>query len=169
MDDKQYLDLALTEAEKSLNLGNYPVGAVLVIDDQVVGVGGNFGETSQNYINHAESHLLINHGPILLRAAKDGQNITLYSTLEPCLMCLGEAIMNKIDRIVYIQKDPRAGACGINKDSLGVRYQESWPEIVHNPYSSRSKELITQFLKKQIENGERVDWSTNFLKLLETC
>ena len=166
-EDKKFLNLAIEEAEESLQQSNYPVGAVLVFNNEVVGVGGNYGETSKNYINHAETLLLIKNGEALLQASKDGKTVTLYSTLEPCLMCLGVAVMNKVNRIVYIQKDPLAGACGIDRKTLGMRYQKVWPDIEHKAYTKKPKELIVRFLEKQIEEGVRVEWSENFLRLLE--
>jgi tRNA(adenine34) deaminase len=164
--DKACLDLAIAEAKHSFSEGNYPVGAILAIGNKIAGQGNNTGETSKNYSNHAETSLIIENGRALLQSVNKGETITLYSTLEPCLMCLGVATMNKVDRIVYIQTDPHAGACGIDKTSLGVRYQETWPQIIHIPYSPEPKEMITEFLNKQIENGQRIEWSRNFLKLL---
>jgi tRNA(Arg) A34 adenosine deaminase TadA len=102
----------------------------------------------------------------MLQAANDSKIITLYSTLEPCLMCLGVAVMNKVNRVIYIQTDPHAGACGIDRKSLGVRYQEVWPEIMHVSFSQEPKDLIVRRLKQQIENGVRVEWSEKFLKLI---
>jgi len=164
--DKKCLDLAIEEAEKSLKLGNYPVGAVLCFDNKIVASSGNFGESRKNYINHAEALMMIENGERLLQAARDNKTITLYSTLEPCLMCLGIAVMNKVSRIVYIQKDPHAGACGLDRKSLGKRYQEVWIKIEHVAYSDKPKELIIKFLKKQIKTGVRVEWSKNFLRLI---
>jgi len=116
--DIKFLDLAIDEAKKSFDAGNFPVGTVLTFDNEIIAKNGNVGETTQNYINHAEARLLINNGAALLKASKEGKEITLYSTLEPCLMCLGIAVMNKIDRIVFIQKDPHAGACNIDNKAL---------------------------------------------------
>jgi tRNA(adenine34) deaminase len=165
--DKACLNLAIAEAKKSLTEGNYPVGAILAIGGEIVGRGNNTGETSGNYSNHAETSLIIGNGEALLKNAAAGKTITLYGTLEPCLMCLGVATMNKVNRIVYVQTDPHAGACSIDRGSLGVRYQEVWPEIIHAPYSKEPKELIISFLKLQIDRGVRVEWSQNFLKLIE--
>jgi tRNA(adenine34) deaminase len=166
--DEACLDLAIAEAKRSFAEGNYPVGAILAIGGRVAGQGNNTGETSKNYSNHAETSLIINNGAELLKGATTGEIITLYSTLEPCLMCLGVATMNKVDRIVYIQTDPHAGACGIDKTSLGVRYQEIWPQIIHAAYSPEPKEMIITFLNRQIENDVRVEWSRKFLKLIES-
>lgn len=165
--DKMCLDTAIMEAERSFADGNYPVGAVLAVGDHITR-GNNTGETTQNYSNHAETSLVMTNGKALLRAATQGITVTLYSTLEPCLMCLGAAVMNKVSRIMYVQADPHAGACSISRDSLGLRYQETWPEIVHIPYSSKPKALIVSFLRGQIAKGVRVEWSQRFLKLLDT-
>lgn len=163
-----YLDVAIAKAEESLEAGNYPVGAALVIDGILVGSKGNMGETSKSYINHAETSLIIAHAEEMLAAAQRGATIELYSTLEPCLMCLGVAVMNKANKIVYIQSDPHAGACHIDVKSLGIRYQEVWPEIVQNAeYSSKPLEMIKSFLHQQIDAGIRVEWCENFLNLLE--
>jgi len=123
--DNLCLEKALEEAEKSLESGNFPVGAVLSFDKQIFSQGGNYGESGQNYVFHAETKLLIEAGPQLLSASKAGKVISLFSTWEPCLMCLGIAVMNKVNRIIYIQKDPHSGSCGIDRSSLGVRYQEN--------------------------------------------
>ncbi|HET7099205.1 MAG TPA: nucleoside deaminase [Patescibacteria group bacterium] len=162
-----FLDLAIKEAEKSFENGDYPVGAVLVIDNKLVAVKNNSGESTKNYSNHAETQLILDNAKDLLVAWKQNKEIILYSTLEPCLMCLGVATMNKISKIFYIQKDPHAGACGIDVKSLGVRYQESFPKIEYVNYSQRPKELIMEFLSNQIEKGVRVEWSKKFLELLE--
>jgi tRNA(adenine34) deaminase len=167
--DKTCLELAIEEAKRSLVAGNYPVGAILAIGDEIVGRGNNTSETSMNYSNHAEASLIFNNGEAMLRGAKAKETITLYSTLEPCLMCLGVATMNKANRIVYIQTDPHAGACGVDRATLGVRYHEIWPEIIHAPYSKEPKELITKFLELQIDEGVRVEWSQKLLKLIEAA
>lgn len=142
------------------------MGAVLVIDDQVAALGRNSAESSKSYVNHAETSLIIENGEKLLETWKNNRTATLYSTLEPCLMCLGVAVMNKVGRIVYIEKDPLAGACGIDKKSLGERYHRVWPIIEQIRVSEKSKQMIVEFLRRQIGLGVRVEWSKDFLKLL---
>ena len=161
-----FMDQAVSTAEESLAHGNYPVGAVLVIDGEVISVKGNTGESSKSYINHAETSLIIDHAESMLVAASIGKSIDLYSTLEPCLMCLGVAVMNKVSSITYAQKDPHAGACGIDVTSLGIRYSEVWPKITQQAESAdRAKQLILQFLQDQIATGSRLDWSKRMIEL----
>jgi tRNA(Arg) A34 adenosine deaminase TadA len=165
--DKACLDFAIAEAKHTFAEGNYPVGAILAVGDKIAGRGSNTGKTSSNRSNHAETSLIINSGKALWQSTNEGESTTLYSTLEPCLMCLGVATMNKVERVIYIQSDPHAGACTIDRASLGVRYQEIWPQIIHAPYSPEPKEMIIEFLNRQIATGVRVDWSQKFLELLE--
>lgn len=165
--DKDCLDLAIDQANKSFETGNYPVGAILAVDNQIMDEGNNSGETSGNYSNHAETSLIINNGSELLKASKDKKVVTLYSTLEPCLMCLGVAVMNKVNRIIYIQPDPLAGACHLDRKSLEIRYQETWPEIIQTDFSPLPLRLIKEFLNNQIHQNIRVEWSQRFLKLLK--
>lgn len=164
--DKHCLDLAIAEARKTFEAGNYPVGAALALDNKVLGVASDTGKASKSYINHAEATLFRNNASHLLDNGIPRGTITIYSTLEPCLMCLGTAIMSKTSKIIYIQTDPHGGACGISKTGLGSRYQHTWPEIIQSDYSSEPKELMVEFLEKQIRQGVKVEWSKNFLEQL---
>lgn len=161
--DKHCLDLAINEARKTFKAGNYPVGAVLALDDQILGVASDTGKASNSYINHAEATLFRDNAHLLLDDGVPRGVITIYSTLEPCLMCLGTAVMCKTNRIVYIQTDPHGGACRMHKAGLGDRYQITWPEIIQANYSDEPKKLVVEFLNEQIRQGIRVEWSKKFL------
>ncbi|HWR72299.1 MAG TPA: tRNA adenosine(34) deaminase TadA [Nitrospirota bacterium] len=108
--DEEFMRLALGEAERAAAAGETPIGAVLVINGEVVAAAHNMRETWQDPTAHAES--------IVLRqtAAKLGRwrltDATVYVTMEPCLMCAGALVLARIDRLVYGCHDPRAGALG---------------------------------------------------------
>lgn len=159
-----FLKLAIKKAKESFDSDNFPVGAVLSINDKFLDSGNNTCEDTSNFTNHAENALIIKNGNELLNAWKKGKHIILYSTLEPCLMCLGTAVMNKVSKIIYIQKDPHAGACSIDTKSMGIRYREEFPEIIQDNFSEIPKELIEKFLQNQINRGYRTEWSQKFLK-----
>lgn len=93
----QYLAAAVEEARAGLAEGGIPIGSVLVIDDQIVGRGHNRRVQRGSAILHAEMDALENAGRL---SAADYQRATLYSTLSPCDMCSGTALLYKIPRIV---------------------------------------------------------------------
>jgi|TARA_B100000809_G_scaffold236006_1_gene254652 cytosine deaminase len=93
----QYLQAALDEARQGLDEGGIPIGSVLVIDNQIVGSGHNRRVQQQSAILHAEMDCLENAGRL---SAAEYQRSTLYSTLSPCDMCSGTALLYGIPRIV---------------------------------------------------------------------
>lgn len=103
-----FMQQALLLARKALSLGEVPVGAVVVIDSQVVGEGFNCPIMTSDPTAHAEI--------IALRAAaqKTGNyrlpKATLYVTLEPCVMCVGAMLHARVKRLVFGASDPKTGA-----------------------------------------------------------
>lgn len=105
--DLEFMQLALVEAQKARALGEVPVGAVLVSDNQVIATGHNQPINNNDPSAHAEV--------AALRAA--GQNLsnyrlpntTLYVTLEPCMMCCGAIMHARISRVVYGAADAKTG------------------------------------------------------------
>ena len=100
--------LALAEAEAARQLGEVPVGAVAVLGDRVVGRGHNRRETDAHPLRHAELIALDEAARTLGAWRLIG--VTLYVTLEPCVMCAGALVLSRIDRLVYAATDPKAGA-----------------------------------------------------------
>jgi cytosine deaminase len=92
-----FLTAAIDEARQGLAEGGIPIGSVLVIDDQIVGRGHNRRVQNGSAILHAEMDALENAGRL---KARDYQRATLYSTLSPCDMCSGTALLYKIPKIV---------------------------------------------------------------------
>jgi cytosine/creatinine deaminase len=96
MQDK-FLQASIDEAKKGLSEGGIPIGSVLVIDNQIVGRGHNRRVQNGSAILHAEMDCFENAGRL---TAKDYQRSILYSTLSPCDMCSGAALLYKIPKIV---------------------------------------------------------------------
>ncbi len=92
-----FMQATIAEAKKGLAEGGIPIGSVLVIDDQIVGRGHNQRVQKGSAILHAEMDCLENAGRL---AARDYQRATLYSTLSPCDMCSGTALLYGIPKIV---------------------------------------------------------------------
>lgn len=92
-----FLQTAIDEAKKGLSEGGIPIGSVLVIDNKIIGRGHNRRVQKGSAILHAEMDCFENAGRL---TAKDYQRATLYSTLSPCDMCSGTALLYKIPKIV---------------------------------------------------------------------
>ena len=92
-----FMQAAIDEARKGLAEGGIPIGSVLVIDGTIVGRGHNRRVQQGRAILHAEMDALENAGRL---SARDYQRATLYSTLSPCDMCSGTALLYKIPKIV---------------------------------------------------------------------
>jgi len=92
-----FMQAAIEEAQKGLAEGGIPIGSVLVIDGKIVGRGHNRRVQKGSAILHAEMDALENAGRL---TAKDYQRAVLYSTLSPCDMCSGTALLYKIPKVV---------------------------------------------------------------------
>src|SRR5580692_11199191 len=95
--DQTFLQAAIEEAKKGLAEGGIPIGSVLVIDGQIVGRGHNRRVQNGSAILHAEMDAIENAGRL---KASDYRRSVLYSTLSPCDMCSGTALLYRIPRIV---------------------------------------------------------------------
>lgn len=108
--DRYFMEAAYAEALVAEQLGEVPVGAVVVYADQIVGRGHNLRETSNDPTSHAEM-IAIRQAAAELKSWRL-LDCTLYVTLEPCVMCMGAIILARIPRLVYGCRDPRVGAVG---------------------------------------------------------
>ena len=102
----RFLQAAIEEAEQGLAEGGIPIGSVLVIDGEIVGRGHNRRVQKSSAILHAEMDCLEDAGRL---TAKDYARSTLYSTLSPCDMCSGAALLYRIPRIVIGENETFQG------------------------------------------------------------
>ncbi len=110
MMDQKFMRAALKLAQKAAELGEVPVGAVVVKDGKIIARGYNRREIDQNGLAHAELTAMMKACKKLHSWRLEG--CTLYVTLEPCPMCAGAIINTRIDRVVIGAKDPKGGAMG---------------------------------------------------------
>lgn len=141
MNDNYYMGLALEEAQKAYDLGEVPIGAVLVMDNQVIASAHNMRESWHDATAHAEVIAIREACNSLRRWRLTGA--TLYVTIEPCPMCSGALVMSRIDRLVYGSPDYKAGAV------------ESLFNIVQNPALNHRLEVTA---------GVRADECTAIMK-----
>lgn len=110
MTHSHWMTHALHLAERALKLGEVPVGAVLVCNNEIVAEGWNTRETERDPTGHAELLALRLGGKRLDRWRLNG--CTLYVTLEPCPMCAPALVQARLDRVVFGAYDPKLGAAG---------------------------------------------------------
>ena len=108
--DERFMREALTLAQSAWDVGEVPVGAVVVKDDEIIGRGFNQPITSNDPTTHAEI-------VALREAAQHVKNYRLvdcelYVTLEPCMMCVGAMLHARLRRVVFGASDPKTGVCG---------------------------------------------------------
>ena len=138
------MDAALVEARAALDTDDVPIGAVVVSPDgTVVGAGRNVREAAGDPTGHAEV--------VAIRAAATAlggwrlEGCTLVVTLEPCTMCAGAAVLARLDRVVFVASDPKAGAVGSLWDVVRDRRLNHRPEVVSGVRAEESGELLDAF------------------------
>lgn len=144
--DSNYMKLAYMEAIEARDRSDVPIGAVLVINNEIICSERNYGETNDDYFSHAENLLIQIYGKEI-RNARKGKNIELYTTLEPCFMCFGAIVHNRINRLVYACPDSIAGVT--NMDPPTNWYNERWPIIDQGPLKEESYKLMIDFIEKK--------------------
>jgi tRNA(Arg) A34 adenosine deaminase TadA len=107
-DDAEFMGLALEEARRAAAEGEVPIGAVVVLDEQVIGRGHNRPIAAMDPTAHAEI-LALRQAALTMRNYRL-PGAVLYATVEPCAMCCGAALHARLARVVYGAPDPKAGA-----------------------------------------------------------
>lgn len=107
MSDADYMRMALDLAREAGNSGEVPVGAIVVLHDQVIGRGRNAPIERNDATAHAEI-LAIREASAAIGNYRL-ENATLYATIEPCVMCAGAAVTARIGRLVFGARDLRFG------------------------------------------------------------
>jgi tRNA(adenine34) deaminase len=144
--DQDWMREALKEARKALEVGEVPVGAVVVAEGRVVGRGHNQVEGLKDATAHAEI--------IAIGAASNGlddwrlEGSTVYVTVEPCMMCLGAMFMSRISRVVFGTADKRSGACGGALDLGRLKYADRELTIDGGVLEQECEALLLEFFSK---------------------
>lgn len=137
------MDQAIAEAHAAAAHDDVPIGAVVVVDDEVVATAHNRREVDADPTAHAEI--------LALRAAAHARGhwrldgATLYVTLEPCAMCAGALVLARLDRVVFGADDPKAGAVGALWDIPRDPRLNHAVEVVRGIRSPDCGRLLTDF------------------------
>jgi tRNA(adenine34) deaminase len=141
--DEHFMRLAIREAERALEHEDVPVGAVIVRDGEVAGIGHNERELRQDPTAHAEV-LAIREAARALGSWRL-LDCVLYVTLEPCPMCAGAIVLARLPRVIYGARDPKAGAAGSILDVLGEPRLNHRPEVAAGLLAEASTALLRDF------------------------
>jgi len=109
-DDQFFMRAALEQARMAQAAGEVPVGAVVVMDGEIIGTGFNAPISGHDPTAHAEIRALRQSAQRLGNYRLPG--CELYVTLEPCAMCVGAMLHARVARLIYGAADPKTGACG---------------------------------------------------------
>jgi len=141
-----WMQLAIEQAEEAADDGEVPVGAVVVINDEVVGRGRNRTEALDDPSAHAEIVALRQAG----QATGDWrlEDATLVVTLEPCPMCIGAIIQARVSRLVYGATDLRYGACGSALPLPPLELTPHLREIRHATHGEKGGRLLRDFFRR---------------------
>lgn len=148
--DEYFMRLAMQQANVALQLSEIPVGAVLVDGTgQVVAAGCNRTLTSHDPSAHAEMEALRAAGKALQRYRLT--DLTLYVTLEPCIMCVGALIHARVKRVVFGAYDGKTGACGSMFRLINDRRHNHRIELKGGVLYPECAALLQSFFKQRRE------------------
>ena len=136
---------ALRLAKKAAELGEVPVGAVLVKDGRVLGRAHNQVETLRDATAHAEMIAITQAAEALENWRLEG--VDLYVTLEPCAMCAGAMVLSRVARIIYGADDPIAGACGSTFNIVSEKKLNHRIPVVKGVFAEPCSEILRSFFK----------------------
>ncbi|XBW81721.1 tRNA adenosine(34) deaminase TadA [Bacillus velezensis] len=146
MNDEYYMREAIKEAKKAEAKGEVPIGAVLVLHDEIVARAHNLRETEQRSLAHAEM-LAIDEACRKLGTWRL-EDAVLYVTLEPCPMCAGAVVLSRVDKVVFGAFDPKGGCTGTLMNLLQEERFNHQAEVVSGVLGEECGEMLSAFFRK---------------------
>jgi|SRR5690625_4554013 len=143
--DEKYMQLAILQAKKAENIGEVPIGAIIVYRDEVIAKGYNIRESTQSTLSHAEL--------VAIREANKQlgswrlADCTLYVTLEPCPMCAGAIVQSRMKRVVFGASDPKAGCAGTLMNLLNEGKFNHQVIVTSGILEKECSSLLTNFFR----------------------
>ncbi|PCK23782.1 tRNA-specific adenosine deaminase [Bacillus pumilus] len=144
--DEQFMQEAISEALKAEQIGEVPIGAVIVVGDQIVSRAHNLRESEQRSIAHAE--LLAIDEACKITGSWRLEEAVLYVTLEPCPMCAGAIVLSRVKKVVFGAYDPKGGCAGTLMNLLDDERFNHQSEVIGGVLEKECGELLSQFFRK---------------------
>lgn len=138
--DEYFMKQAYLEAQKAYELGEVPVGAVVVVNQQIIARAHNLTERLHDVTAHAEMQAITAAAEFL--GGKYLKGCTLYVTLEPCVMCAGALYWSQLDKIVFAARDEKRGAGRFDNELYHPKTLVS-----KGPMTEECTQLMTDFFQ----------------------
>jgi tRNA(adenine34) deaminase len=145
--DELWMEEALRCAQRALEAGEVPVGAVVVCDGQIVGRGWNRNIAESDPTAHAEIVALREAAGTVSNYRLGG--CELFVTIEPCAMCAGALVHARIERLIYGAEDPRAGAVRSVMQVVNHPQLNHHMDVTAGVLAGRSKDLLQEFFRSR--------------------
>jgi tRNA(adenine34) deaminase len=143
--DPTFMQAALAEARAALDAGNLPIGAVIVHGDKVIARGRNaIDHPTADDTRHAELAAIQSVAPFLARHKRE---CVLYTTLEPCMMCLGAIVNVGIESVVVGQADDYVGALPLMPHGPYYAYKLGRLQLVRGFMAAESQALLDEYVR----------------------
>lgn len=149
--EEKYMKEALKEALKARAKDEVPVGAVIVLNGEIIARGHNKRETKKNSLCHAEI-IAIDKACKKLKNFRL-ENCELYVTLEPCLMCAGAIVQARIKKVVFGASDNKYGMAGTVFNAFELKSNHN-VEIKKDVLKDECSEILTSFFKEMREKNK---------------
>jgi tRNA(adenine34) deaminase len=147
MNHEYFMKEAVALAEIALKEGEFPVGCVIVSENKIISKGSRKGTLAgaANETEHAEIIALRNLSETDCNNESDRSKMTIYSTMEPCLMCFGAILLSGIGEMVYAYEDVMGGGTKIDLESLSPLYRSRKISVISGVLRSRSLEIFKTY------------------------
>lgn len=143
---EQFMRIALEEAEKARQTGEVPIGAIIVLDGEVIGRGHNQRETTNDATTHAEMGAIRDANRTLENWRLE--DAEMFVTLEPCPMCSGAIILSRIKKVYYGASDLKAGTAGTLMNLLQDTRFNHQAEVERGLLEEECKDTLQSFFRE---------------------
>ena len=154
MTDEDWMALAIKQAEQAASENEIPVGAIIVLNDEVIGQGYNSPISNCDPTAHAEIQAIRDACQKLGNYRLPGA--TLYVTLEPCSMCAGAIVHARIARVVFAATEPKSGVVESQGDFFHADYLNHKVTAAGGVLAELASEQLTQFFQYRREQKKKL-------------